>query len=175
MNSEQLTGNNESSKIESSDSLENRTDATAIPADAIKGVVKWFNDAKGFGFIEHTNGQDVFVHYSVIQTSGFKTLKDGEEVTYVLGKGTKGLHAQSVHRSPEAIKEQAAERAKANQLKREQEKAAAESGMSATNQNSASTPGLASQIEKTIINDETSSSGAEISPSERQQDIADTQ
>ena len=67
-------------------------------ADIQRGVVKWFNDAKGFGFIEHTSGRDVFVHYSVIQTDGFKTLKDGEEVNYELSEGDKGLHAAKVIR-----------------------------------------------------------------------------
>lgn len=66
--------------------------------DLQRGVVKWFNDAKGFGFIEHTSGRDVFVHYSVIQTEGFKTLKDGEEVQYELSEGDKGLHASRVLR-----------------------------------------------------------------------------
>ena len=66
---------------------------------SLKGVVKWFNDAKGFGFIEHTSGKDVFVHYSVIQTEGFKTLKDGEEVKYELSEGPKGLHAVRVQRT----------------------------------------------------------------------------
>lgn len=63
-----------------------------------KGVVKWFNDAKGFGFIEHSSGRDVFVHYSVIEAEGFKTLKDGEEVTYEIKEGPKGLHAIKVQR-----------------------------------------------------------------------------
>jgi cold shock protein len=66
--------------------------------DTLKGVVKWFNDAKGFGFIEHTTGRDVFVHYSVIQSDGFKTLKDGEEVEYEIKEGPKGLHAMKVQR-----------------------------------------------------------------------------
>jgi len=65
----------------------------------LKGVVKWFNDAKGFGFIEHPSGKDVFVHYSVIQSEGFKTLKDGEEVEYEIKEGPKGLHAARVTRS----------------------------------------------------------------------------
>ena len=64
----------------------------------LQGTVKWFNNAKGFGFVEHSTGQDVFVHYSVIQTDGFKTLKDGEEVKYELAEGTKGLHAAKVFR-----------------------------------------------------------------------------
>jgi CspA family cold shock protein len=66
-------------------------------SNAIKGIVKWFNDAKGFGFIEHDKG-DVFVHFSSIETSGFKTLKNGEEVLYELEDGDKGLHAKQVQR-----------------------------------------------------------------------------
>ena len=63
-----------------------------------RGLVKWFNDAKGFGFIQHDTGKDVFVHYSVIETEGFKTLKDGEEVMYELREGDKGLNAAKVTR-----------------------------------------------------------------------------
>ncbi|MCB0330045.1 MAG: cold-shock protein [Bdellovibrionales bacterium] len=63
-----------------------------------RGTVKWFNDAKGFGFINHTSGKDVFVHYSVIESEGFKTLKDGEEVEYEIGEGPKGLNASRVVR-----------------------------------------------------------------------------
>ncbi len=69
-------------------------------SETLKGVVKWFNDAKGFGFIEHTSGKDVFVHYSVIEAEGFKTLKDGEEVAYEIKEGPKGLHALKVQRVP---------------------------------------------------------------------------
>ena len=74
----------------------------------LKGVVKWFNNAKGFGFIEHTTGKDVFVHYSVIEAEGFKTLKDGEEVVYELKEGPKGLHASRVQRVGGPASEEAA-------------------------------------------------------------------
>ena len=67
-------------------------------AELQRGVVKWFNDAKGFGFIEHETGKDVFIHYSVIESEGYKTLKDGEEVEYELADGDKGLHAAKVVR-----------------------------------------------------------------------------
>ncbi len=67
-------------------------------AELQRGIVKWFNDAKGFGFIEHETGRDVFVHYSVIEAEGFKTLKDGEVVEYELKEGDKGLHAARVLR-----------------------------------------------------------------------------
>lgn len=79
-------------------------------SSTLKGVVKWFNDAKGFGFIEHTSGRDVFVHYSVIASEGFKTLKDGETVEYELKEGPKGLQAAKVLRTKKE-KEEAAEAA----------------------------------------------------------------
>jgi CspA family cold shock protein len=81
----------------------------SVMADLQRGIVKWFNDAKGFGFIEHESGRDVFVHYSVIQAEGYKTLKDGEEVEYTLNEGDKGLNAASVLRvnAPESSAEEA--------------------------------------------------------------------
>lgn len=61
------------------------------------GKVKWFNDAKGFGFIEQDNGEaDVFVHFSAIKSDGFKTLREGQAVTYDVEKDAKGLRAQNV-------------------------------------------------------------------------------
>lgn len=68
-------------------------------SSTLKGTVKWFNDAKGFGFIAHSSGRDVFVHYSVITSEGFKTLKDGETVEYELKEGPKGLQASKVVRT----------------------------------------------------------------------------
>ncbi len=68
-------------------------------SSTLKGTVKWFNDAKGFGFIAHSSGRDVFVHYSVIASEGFKTLKDGETVEYELKEGPKGLQASKVLRT----------------------------------------------------------------------------
>ncbi len=60
------------------------------------GRVKWFNDAKGFGFIEQENGEDVFVHFSSIQAEGFKWLKEGDTVEFEVSQGPKGLQARNV-------------------------------------------------------------------------------
>jgi len=60
------------------------------------GRVKWFNETKGFGFIEQDGGEDVFVHYSSIQSEGFKTLKEGQRVDFEVTEGPKGLKAESV-------------------------------------------------------------------------------
>lgn len=61
-----------------------------------QGVVKWFNDSKGFGFIEQENGEDVFVHFSSIQGDGFKTLAEGQAVTFDVVQGAKGPQAANV-------------------------------------------------------------------------------
>jgi cold shock protein len=61
-----------------------------------KGVVKWFNDSKGFGFIEQENGEDVFVHFSSIQGDGFKTLVEGQAVSFDVVQGAKGPQAANV-------------------------------------------------------------------------------
>jgi len=63
-----------------------------------KGTVKWFNGAKGYGFIQRSTGEDVFVHYSVIQENGYRTLNEGETVEFECVKGPKGLQAQNVSR-----------------------------------------------------------------------------
>ena len=61
-----------------------------------QGLVKWFNDAKGYGFITQEDGQDVFVHYSAIQGSGFRSLAEGDRVEFEVTKGPKGLQAANV-------------------------------------------------------------------------------
>ncbi len=60
------------------------------------GTVKWFNDKKGFGFIEQENGPDVFVHHSAINASGFKSLKEGDKVSFDIEQGQKGPSAANV-------------------------------------------------------------------------------
>ena len=63
---------------------------------AVTGKVKWFNDSKGYGFIEQEGGQDVFVHFSTIQSDGFKSLQEGQEVEFEVTEGPKGLQASKV-------------------------------------------------------------------------------
>lgn len=61
-----------------------------------EGTVKWFNDAKGFGFIQQDNGDDVFVHFSAIQGNGFKSLAEGSRVSFDVVQGQKGLQSANV-------------------------------------------------------------------------------
>ena len=68
-------------------------------SDREKGTVKWFNGAKGYGFIQRVSGEDVFVHFSAIQETGYRTLNEGETVEYDLMTGPKGLQASNVVRA----------------------------------------------------------------------------
>jgi cold shock protein len=63
-----------------------------------KGVVKWFNAAKGYGFIQRSSGDDVFVHFSAIQSNGYRTLDEGSQVEFEVKQGPKGLQAENVNR-----------------------------------------------------------------------------
>jgi len=63
-----------------------------------RGKVKWFNEAKGFGFISQNGGEDVFVHFSTIQGDGFRTLADGDDVEFDVKRGPKGLQATLVRK-----------------------------------------------------------------------------
>jgi CspA family cold shock protein len=63
-----------------------------------KGTVKWFNDAKGFGFITREQGADVFVHHTAIQSDGFRSLNEGDQVEFEVTQGAKGLQAANVRR-----------------------------------------------------------------------------
>ena len=64
--------------------------------DRETGTVKWFNDAKGFGFISRESGEDVFVHFRAIEMQGFKSLQEGQRVSFTVVQGQKGLQAESV-------------------------------------------------------------------------------
>lgn len=65
-------------------------------SERIQGTVKWFNGSKGYGFIEHEGGEDVFVHYSVIQSDGYRSLNEGQQVEFTIEQGPKGLQASNV-------------------------------------------------------------------------------
>ncbi len=65
-------------------------------SDKVTGTVKWFNESKGFGFIEQQSGPDVFVHFSAIKMDGFKALKDGQQVEFKIIDGQKGPQAEEV-------------------------------------------------------------------------------
>jgi len=65
-------------------------------SNTVTGKVKFFNESKGFGFIEQENGPDVFVHFSSIQAEGFKTLAEGQQVEFTIGQGQKGPQAENV-------------------------------------------------------------------------------
>jgi CspA family cold shock protein len=65
-------------------------------SDRVKGIVKWFNNAKGFGFITRDSGDDVFVHFRSIRGDGYRTLTQGQQVEFALMQGPKGLHAEDV-------------------------------------------------------------------------------
>ena len=74
----------------------NQTTGEQLEKEMENGTVKWFNESKGFGFIERDNGEDVFVHFSAIIGEGFKALADGDKVEFDVVKGPKGLQAANV-------------------------------------------------------------------------------
>ena len=65
-------------------------------SNTVKGTVKWFNESKGFGFIEQESGPDVFAHFSAISGSGFKTLAEGQQVEFTVTQGQKGPQAENI-------------------------------------------------------------------------------
>ena len=65
-------------------------------SETVKGTVKWFNEARGYGFLSQPEGEDIFVHYTAILGNGFRTLKEGQEVEFNVERGPKGLQASNV-------------------------------------------------------------------------------
>ena len=65
-------------------------------SNTVKGTVKWFNETKGFGFIEQPSGPDVFAHFSAISSTGFKTLTEGQQVEFTVTQGQKGPQAENI-------------------------------------------------------------------------------
>ncbi len=65
-------------------------------SEKVSGTVKWFNESKGYGFISQESGPDVFAHFSAIQGEGFKTLKEGQQVEFIVGEGQKGPQAEQI-------------------------------------------------------------------------------
>ncbi len=65
-------------------------------SNTVKGTVKWFNESKGFGFIQQESGPDVFAHFSAISSSGFKTLAEGQQVEFSITNGQKGPQAENI-------------------------------------------------------------------------------
>ena len=72
--------------------------ARSVTVSKEKGIVKWFNNAKGYGFIQRSTGEDVFVHFSAIDMTGYRSLDNGTEVEFEVKEGPKGLQAESVQR-----------------------------------------------------------------------------
>jgi len=65
-------------------------------SEKVQGIVKWFNESKGFGFIEQESGADVFAHFSAIESTGFKTLAEGQRVEFLVTQGQKGPQAEQI-------------------------------------------------------------------------------
>jgi CspA family cold shock protein len=74
----------------------NNKENNCIMSERITGTVKWFNAGKGYGFIEHEGGEDVFVHYSALQSEGYRSLDEGQRVEFSIERGPKGLQASNV-------------------------------------------------------------------------------
>lgn len=85
-------------KVRESAMANSLAEAKGVSSVREKGTVKWFNGAKGYGFIQRSTGEDVFVHFSAIQENGYRTLNEGETVEFDLLKGPKGFQAANVVR-----------------------------------------------------------------------------
>src|SRR5579864_1415588 len=86
------------SQLKRAEIFQSEAEAKGVAFVKEKGTVKWFNGAKGYGFIQRSTGEDVFVHFSAIQENGYRTLNEGETVEYELMKGPKGFLAANVLR-----------------------------------------------------------------------------